>query len=135
MITKSPSKDELLAAEVMAERELASILREAVDKSNLDRQEIARRLGVHRSNVSKILNSPRNLTVRMAARMLRAAGARFAFATVPVVCGQTHAEGLRSLGVAVLNDTRMRTRTEGASNRTSVSTTSTVKAINNQVAI
>lgn len=119
MTSDAPTKDELLAAELMAERELASILREAVERSGLDRQEIARRLGIHKSNVSKVLNSPRNLTVRMAARLLRAAGSRFAFSTIPVMCGKSHADGLEALGVAVLGNRKIKTATIGAANRVS----------------
>lgn len=116
-----PSKDELLAAEFMAERELAAVLREAVERSGVDRQEIARRLGIHRSNVSKVLNSPRNLTVRMAARLLRAAGARFTFSTMPVMCGKSHNDGLEALGATVLSAHKVQTTTAGATNRISAS--------------
>lgn len=124
MTSNAPSKDEMLAAEIMAERELAAVLREAIERSGLDRQEIAKRLGVHRSNVSKILNSPRNLTVRMAARVLRAAGARFAFSTVPVVCGKSHEDGLEGFGVTVLSNRKLQTSTAGASNRVGLKSTS-----------
>jgi transcriptional regulator with XRE-family HTH domain len=85
MLISAPSKSELTMAEVMAEQELVSIVREACDSSGLDRREIALRLGIHRSGVSKLLNTPRNMTVRMAARVLRAAGFRLKLGAIKIV--------------------------------------------------
>jgi len=114
----APSKDELRAAEFMAERELAAMLREVVERSGLDRQEVARRLGVHRSNVSKILNGPRNLTVKMAARLMRASGERLIFSAVPVVRGvQSQADTYRELGAAVLTPAKVKAATNPTSQR------------------
>lgn len=76
-----PSKSELLMAEFMAEQELVSLIREAVSVSGIDRQEVASRLGVHRSGITKVLNKPRNMSVRMAARILRSVGRRLYFRT------------------------------------------------------
>lgn len=96
-----PTKDELRAAEMMAERELLSIVREVVARSGLDRQEIARRMGVHKSGVSKVLNNPRNLTAKIAARLVRAAGERLFFSAAPVSQhGDSQADGYIAMGAA-----------------------------------
>lgn len=83
MPAPEPTKSQILMAELMAQNELASLVRDAVIKSGLDRQGIAQRLGVHKSNISRVLNNPRNMTVRLAARILRAAGQRIVYASVP----------------------------------------------------
>ena len=112
----APTKDQLLMAEFMAEQELLSVVREAIDRSDLDRTEIARRLGIHRSNISKVLNTPRNLTVRMAARLLRAAGARMHVTALPVPeGGVTQEECFQRMGenVATLRVKHRETSSSG----------------------
>lgn len=83
MPAPEPTKSQILMAELMAQNELASLVRDAVLKSGLDRQEVAQRLGVHKSNISRVLNNPRNMTVRLAARILRVVGQRIVYASVP----------------------------------------------------
>jgi len=98
MLNEAPTKDDLRVAEFLAEQSLLAVVRQACDESGLDRQEIARRLGVHRSNVSKLLNSPRNMTVRMAARLMRAVGRRLFYSSMPVLrVGQTRTECLQEI--------------------------------------
>lgn len=98
MSNEAPTKDDLRVAEFMAEQQLLAVVRQACDESGLDRQEIARRLGIHRSNVSKLLNSPRNMTVRMAGRLMRAVGKRLFYQTMPVIrAGQSRTECLQEI--------------------------------------
>lgn len=122
MSDTAPTKDELRAAEMMAERELLSIVREVVARSGLDRQEIARRMGVHKSGVSKVLNSPRNLTAKVAARLVRAAGERLFFSAAPVSQhGDSQADGYAAMGAVVLMPRKITTSTINEGTRAPVS--------------
>ena len=67
------SEEVLVAAEDLAVFRLQSVVRRAFALSGMTQQEIADRLGDNKkSEVSKILGRPQNLTTRRAARFLRA---------------------------------------------------------------
>lgn len=73
------STDALNFAEIMAEQELAGIVREACRDSGLTREEIAERLRIKKSALSHLLNSGHNMTAGTAGRVLRALNRRIGF--------------------------------------------------------
>lgn len=68
----------------LAARRLWALVRLSLRRSRLGQSDVARRLGVNRSTVSRALASPSSMTIDRAGRLIRAAGYYIKFDLEPV---------------------------------------------------
>lgn len=62
-----------------------SIIQNAIDESRISKADLARRMEIGRSGVSRILSGSHNLTIKTMARALAGCGREVRFESVPIV--------------------------------------------------
>lgn len=88
--------------EVLEESALAmaqSTIQNAIEESHISKADLARRMQIGRSGISRILSGSHNLTIKTMARALAGCGREVRFETVPIVWNwesvpQPHGEAL-----------------------------------------
>jgi transcriptional regulator with XRE-family HTH domain len=74
--------------EVLEESALAmaqSTIQNAIDEAQISRSDLARRMQISRSGISRILSGSHNLTIKTMAKALAGCGREVRFETVPIV--------------------------------------------------